>query len=95
MHIAYALFKTNLSSQCQNLFADVFHYLDQFEGADVRVRCKRNIGRRSGLDEFIHDLAAQVARILDLAVKLAVRKGAGAPFTVLHVGFGIQFAECG
>ena len=41
-------------------------------------------------DEFLHDLAAEVARVLDLAVELAVAEGAGAAFAELHVRLRIE-----
>ena len=50
--------------------------------------------RRAGLDELGQHLAAVVVRVLDLAVELAVGKGAGTAFAELHVRFGIEHASC-
>ncbi len=36
--------------------------------------------------------AAVVLRVLDLAVQLAVREGAGAAFAELHIGLGVEYA---
>lgn len=89
-HVTHALLKPHLAAQRDDLFAHVFHHLDQFEGADMRFADQQNFGWCASLDELGHDLAAQMARVLDLAVKLAVGKGAGAAFTKLHIGFGVQ-----
>ncbi len=40
---------------------------------------------RAGLDELLQHLAAEEARVLDLAVELAVGEGAGAALAELHV----------
>jgi len=56
----------------------------------VRVRHVQDFGRRAGGDEFLHHLAAQVARVADLAVELAVGKGAGTAFAELHVAFRVE-----
>jgi hypothetical protein len=58
----------------------------------VRLAHIENFLRRAGLDEFRQHLAAAVARVLDLAVELAVGKGAGAAFAELNIGIGIEFA---
>ena len=65
-------------------------HLDQLEGTDVRVCGVQDVGRRSGLDKFVHDLAAQVARVFDLAVKFAVTEGACAAFAKLHIALGVE-----
>ncbi|HPQ97732.1 MAG TPA: hypothetical protein PLN94_19310, partial [Thiolinea sp.] len=59
--------------------------LHQLEGADVRVGHIQDFFGRTGLDELVHHLAAQVARVFDLAVELAVAEGASAAFTKLHI----------
>lgn len=53
-------------------------------------RLKKNVLRRTRADEFIEHLAAVMLRILDLTVKLAVRKGTRAAFAKLHVRFRIE-----
>ena len=68
--------------------ADVLHHLDEPEGADVGAGDVENVLGSSGADEFLHHLAAEVARVLDLAVELAVAEGAGAAFAELHVALG-------
>ena len=42
-HLGYAVLKPNLATQCNDLFADVFNHLHQFEGANVRVSSKQNV----------------------------------------------------
>ena len=46
--------------------------------------------RRAGLDELFQHLAAMEVGVLDLAVQLAVREGAGAALAELDVRFGVQ-----
>ena len=89
-HVGDALLKADFAAQRDDLRAQVFHHLDQLEGADVRVRLHQNLGRRAGLDKLLHHLAAQMARVLDLAPQLAVRERAGAALAKLHVAFGVE-----
>ena len=89
-HIAHALLKADLAAQRDDLLADVFHHLDQLEGADVRVCGVQDVGGCACMDEFINDLAAQVARVLDLAVELAVREGARTAFAKLHIALRVE-----
>ena len=70
--------------------AHVLDHADQPEGADVRLGDVEDFLRRAGLDEFGQHLAAEVARVLDLAVELAVGEGAGAAFAELHVRFRVE-----
>ncbi len=56
----------------------------------MRLGFGQDFGRRAGADELGEHLAAQEPRVLDLAVELAVGKGAGAALAELHVGFWIQ-----
>ena len=88
LDIGHALLETDLAAQRLDLFADAFHYLHQAEGADMRACHVEDFFRRAGLDELFHHLAAEVARVLDLAVELAVTESAGAAFAKLHVAFG-------
>ena len=71
-HVAHALLKADLTAQGNDLLAHVFDHLDQLEGADVRFADQQNLRWCAGLDELQHHLAAQVARVLDLAPQLAV-----------------------
>ena len=52
----------------------------------------KNFRRRTGLDEFGEDLAPPEVWVLDLAVELAVGKGAGAAFAELDIGLRIELA---
>ena len=72
--------------------AQAFHHGHQPEGADMGMRLGEDFLRRAGLDEFGQHLAAQMARVLDLAVELAVGKSAGAAFAELDIGFRRQHA---
>jgi hypothetical protein len=89
-HVGHALLETDLTAERDDLLAQPLYDLHQLEGADVRVRHVQDLGRRAGVDELLHHLAAQVARILDLAVELAVGEGAGAAFAELHVRFRVE-----
>ena len=51
----------------------------------MRFADVENFRRRTRAHEFLHDLATEVARILDLAIELAVGEETGAAFTELHV----------
>ena len=84
------MLKPDLSTQRNDLLAQTLHHLDQLEGADVRVRLVQDFGRRAMLHKFLHHLAAQKARVLDLAVELAVGKRAGAAFAELHVALRVE-----
>ena len=88
--IGHTLFKADLATQSGDLFADVLHHLDQLEGANVRVRCKQDVGWGPRFDEFIHHFAAQMARVFDLAVELAVTECACAAFAKLHIALWVQ-----
>ncbi len=70
--------------------AHILHHLDQAEGADMRVCLGEDIRRRLGRHKFRQHLAAEKARIFDLAVELAVGEGAGATLAILHVRLGIE-----
>ena len=67
-----------------------FHHGYQAEGADMGMCLGKNFFRRTGAHEFGQHLAAKMARVLDLAVELAIGKSAGAAFAELHIGFRIQ-----
>ena len=67
-----------------------FHHGHQPEGADMGMGLGEDFLRRAGLDEFGQHLAAQMARVLDLAVELAVGKSAGAAFAELDIGFRVE-----
>ena len=89
-YVGHALLKADFAAQRNDLLTQVFHHLDELEGANVRMRFKKDVSWRTGLDKFDHHLAAQVARVLDLAVELTVRKRAGAAFAKLNIRFGIE-----
>jgi len=90
LQVGHALLEADLAAQGRDLLSDAFDHLDQFEGADVGVRGKQDVAGRSGLHELVHHLAAQMPRVLDLAVELAIREGAGAAFAELHIALGLQ-----
>ncbi len=91
-HVTHALAEADLAAQADDLLAYSLDHLHQLEGADVRVRGIEDLWRCAVGDEFLHHLAAQVARVLDLAVELAVGEGACAAFAELHIGLGHQLA---
>ena len=71
-HIDQALGKPNLATQSNDFCAQTLHHLDQFEGANVRMRSPQNFFGCAKAHKFIHHLATQVSGVFDLAVKLAV-----------------------
>ena len=75
-----------------DLGADALDHRHQPECADVRLGLPQDLFGRTGGDELGQYLAALVARILDLAVELAVGKGAGAALAELDIGFGAKDA---
>ncbi len=81
-----------LAAQLLDGLAHPLHHGHQAEGADVGVGLGQDLGRSAGLDELGQHLAAQVAGVLDLAVELAVREGAGPALAELHVGLRVQHA---
>ncbi len=87
---ADALLKTDLAAELFDLAAHLFDHADQPEGTDVRFADVENLRRGTGLDEFHQHLAPVVPGVLDLAVELAVGKGAGAAFAELHVRFRVE-----
>ena len=88
--IADTLLETDLAAQRFDFSAHPADHGDQAESADMRLGDKENFFRGAGLDEFVQHLARQMARIADLAPKLAIRKSACAAFTELHIRFGVQ-----
>ena len=72
VQIGHALTKAHLAAECNDLSTQVFYHLHQFKGTDVGMGLHQNIGRRAGVNQFVHDLAAQIARVFDLAPQLAV-----------------------
>ena len=84
------VFKTDLAAQRHDLLAHGLDHLDQFEGADVWVRLVEDFGRRAGVDKLLHHLAANEARVFDLAVELAVGKQACAAFAILHIALRVE-----
>ena len=74
--VAHAGAEADLAAQRFDLGAHLLDHAHQPEGADVRLADIDDLRRRAGLDEFGEHLAAAIGRILDLAVELAVRKGA-------------------
>ena len=70
--------------------AHAFDHRHQAERADMRLGDVEDFLRRAGLDELGQHLAAEVMRVLDLAVELAVGERAGAAFAELHVRFRIE-----
>ena len=67
-----------------------FHHRHQPEGADMRLADEQDFLGRAGADEFLQHLAAQMMRVLDAGIQLAVGKGAGAAFAELHIAFRVQ-----
>ena len=85
--------KADFAAQRVNAFAHSLHHANQPERTDVRLAHVEDFRRRAGLDEFRQHLAPEVARVLDLAVQLAVRKSARTALAELDVGFGIELAR--
>ena len=85
-----AALEANLPAARDDLGAHALDHADQPEGTDVRMRDVEDFLGCPGFDEFGQHLASEMARILDLAVEFAVRKGAGAALAELHVRLRVQ-----
>jgi hypothetical protein len=89
-HVGDALLEADLAAQLLDLVAHGLDHADQSESADVRLRDVEDFLRRARLDELGQHLAAEMARILDLAVELAVGKRPCPALAELHVGFRVE-----
>src|SRR3990167_4690701 len=87
-----ALLETILASQRLDLGSHVFNHGHEPECSDVRMGFGQDFGGRARRNKFTQHLAAEKSRVLDLAVELAVRKGASAAFAKLDIRFRIEFA---
>jgi hypothetical protein len=90
--VGHALAESDLAAERLDLGAHLLDHADQPERSDVRLADVEDLVRRAGLDELVEHLAAEVARVTDLAPQLAVREGAGAAFAELHVRLRIEDA---
>ena len=88
--VGHLALKAIFAAQAFDGLAQALHHRHQPEGADMRMGLGEDFFRRAGLHEFGQHLAAQMARVLDLAVELAVGERAGAAFAELHVRFRIE-----
>ena len=84
--------ESHLTAERNDLFAHFFHHADQSKRADVRLAHVHDLRRRAGFHEFLHHLAAEVARVLDLAVQFTVGKSTCTAFAKLHIRFRIEDA---
>ena len=69
-----AALKADFAAEGDDLGSHPLDHADEAEGADVRMREVKDFLRRAGLDELGQHLAPEEARVLDLAVELAVGK---------------------
>ena len=84
------LLEADLAAQGDDLLAHVLDHRDEAEGADVGFGDEEDFLGRAGLDEFFQNLAAEMARVLDLRIEFAVGECAGAAFAELGVGGGVE-----
>src|SRR5690606_24999269 len=82
--IAHLTAETHFAAELFDLLAHARDHAGETKGADVRLADVENLFRRSGPDELMQHLAAMMARVLDLAVQLAVAEQARAALTELH-----------
>ena len=82
--------ETHVAPQPDQLQPDVFHYVPQHVGADVRLVLVQNI-RRSPCRHQLPEHGGDPG-IVGTGVQLAVGEGARAALTELHVGGGVQYA---
>ncbi len=80
------------AAQRLDRLAHALHHRHQAEGADMGVRLGQDLRGGAGPHELGQHLAAEMARVLDLAVELAVGKGACPALAELHVGFRVELA---
>ncbi len=85
-------FEADFATQLPDGFAHFFDHADQAKSTDMRVADIEDFLGSAGLDEFVQHFAAQMARILDLAIQLAVGKCPRAAFAELHVGLRVEHA---
>src|SRR6185369_3789894 len=90
VYIGHLALEPDLAAERMNRVAHVFHHTHQPERADVGFAHVQDFCGCASLDELCQHLAAEKARILDLAVELAIGKGPGAAFAELNIRFGIQ-----
>ena len=86
------LLEADFAAERDDLGPHVLDHRDEAEGADVGFRDEEDFLGRASLDEFLQDLAAEMARILDLRIEFAVRERACAAFAELCVGVRVQLA---
>jgi hypothetical protein len=79
------LLEADLAAERDDLLAHACDHAREPEGADVRLVDPHDLGRRARAHELAHHLPTEVARVLDLAVELAVREQSRAAFAELHV----------
>ena len=89
-NVNHALVEPHLATEPDDVLAQTFNHLDQFEGTYVRMRCPQYFFGRAEIHKLLHHLATQMARVLDLAVELAVGKRARAAFAELHIALGFE-----
>ena len=58
VEIGHALTKPHFAAERNDLSPQVFYDLHQFKGTDVGMGLHQNIGRRAGVNQLVHDLAA-------------------------------------
>jgi len=92
LDVGDVLLEADFAAQRHDVGTDLFDHADQAEGANVRFAHVQDLFGRAGLDEFGEHLAGQVARVADLAVELAVGKGARPTLAKLHVGLRVKHA---
>ena len=82
--------KPNFAAQGFDGGPQVLHDFDQAIGANVGFVDVQDLRSRPGLDQLRQHLAPVVLGVADLAVELAVGKGARPPFAKLSIRFGVE-----
>ena len=72
--------------------AEAAHHRGELEGADMGPVQGEDLGMGAGGHQFFENLADERFRLTHLAIKLAIRKGAGPPLTELDIGLRIEGA---
>ena len=82
--------KAIFPAQLFNRLADRHHHRHQSKRANMRMRLGQNILGRPRFHKFDQHLAPQMARVLDAAVELAIRKRPRPALAKLHIAFRVQ-----
>ena len=83
-------FKTDFSARRDDPLPDRGNDHSELICTDMGLTLIEDVPGRAGLGEYSQDLTAPACLVIDLGVQFSVRKSAGAAFSELYIGRGIQ-----